>query len=65
MKDMIISEKTREEEMTTKSIADMTTQAEVARILNHVDLAGKYNWTMSDAVLIVAKELRTTSLKKY
>ncbi len=43
MKNVIISEKIREEEMLSESIADTTTPAEVARVSSPIDLAGRYN----------------------
>ncbi len=65
MKDIIISEKAREEEMLPESIADITAPAEVARVLSPINLAGRYKWSMSDADLDAAKELGLTSIKKY
>ncbi len=65
MKDVIISKKARKEEMLSESIADTTVPAEVARVLSHVNLAGRYNWAMSDADLDTAKELGLTGIKKY
>ena len=65
MKDVIISEKAREEEILSESIADTTTPAELARVLSFVDLAGRYNWAMSDVNLDIAKKLELTGIKKY
>ncbi len=65
MKDVIISEKTKEEEMLSESIVDTTRLAKVARVLSFIDLARRYNWTMSNAHLDGAKELRLTGIKKY
>ncbi len=65
MKDVIISEKAREEEMLSEGIVDTTALAEVARVSNPVDLAKRYNWAMSNANLDVAKEQGLTSIKKY
>ncbi len=66
MKDVIISEKAREEEiLSLKGIADTTALAEVAWVSSPVDLAGRYNWAMSNADLDIAKELGLTSIKKY
>ena len=65
MKDMIILEKAREEEMLSEGIADMTAPAEMAQVLSPVDLAGRYNRVMSDADLDVAKKLGLTGIKKY
>ena len=65
MKNVIISKNVREEKMLSESIADTTTPAEVARVLSLIDLAGRYNWAMSDANLDTAKELGLTGIKKY
>ena len=65
MKDIIISEKARKEEMLSKLLADTTTPAEVAQVSNLVDLARRYNWAMSNADLNAAKKLGLTSIKKY
>ncbi len=66
MKDMIISEKVREKEiLSIEGIADTNAPAEVARISNPVNLAGRYIWAMSDSNLDVAKELELTGIKKY
>ncbi len=65
MKDVIISEKAREEEMLSEGIADKTVPAEVARVSSLVDLAGRYNWAMSNADMDAAKELGLTGIKKY
>ncbi len=43
MKDVIISERAREEEMLSEGIIDTTAPAEVARVSSPVDLAGRYN----------------------
>ncbi len=51
--------------MQSESIADTTAPAEVARISSLIDLAGRYNWVMSDADLNAAKELGLTGIKKY
>ncbi len=65
MKDVIISEKAREEEILQESIADTTVLAEVARVSSLVDLAWRYNWAMSDADLDAANELGLIGIKKY
>ncbi len=65
MKDVIISEKAREEEMLSEGIADKIAPAEVARVLSPVDLAGRYNWAMSNVDLDAVKELGLTGIKKY
>ncbi len=66
MKDVIILEKAREEEMLSlEGIADTTAPAEVTRVSSLVDLTGRYNWAMSDADLDAAKELGLTGIKKY
>ncbi len=65
MKDVIISEKAREDEMLSESITDTTAPAEVARVSSLVDLVGRYNWVMSNVDLNTAKELGLTSIKKY
>ncbi len=66
MKDVIISKKAREREMLLlKGIADTTAPAEVAQVSSSVDLAGRYNWAMSNADLDIAKELGLTGFKKY
>ena len=65
MKAVIILEKTREEEMLSKNIANTTTPAEVAQVSSLVDLTGRYNWAMNDANLDLVKELGLTGIKKY
>ena len=40
MKDVIISEKTKEEKILSEGIAETTAPAEVAQVSNPVDLAG-------------------------
>ena len=65
MKDVIISEKAREEKMQSESIADMTALAKVAWVSSFVDLAERYNWAMSNADLDTAKKLGLTGIKKY
>ena len=65
MKDVIILEKAREEKMLLESIANITALAEVTRVSSPVDLAGRYNWVMSNADLDAAKELGLTDIKKY
>ncbi len=66
MKDVIISEKVREEEMLSlKGIADTTALAEVARVSSLVDLARRYNWAINNADLDTAKELGLTDIMKY
>ncbi len=66
MKDVIILEKAREEEMLSlEGIADTTAPAEVARVSSPVDLIGRYNWVMSNTNLNAAKELGLTDIKKY
>ena len=42
MKDEIISEKAREEEILSKGIADMPAPAEMAQLSSFVDLAGRF-----------------------
>ena len=65
MKDVIISKKTREEEMLSEDIDDMTTPIEVAWVSSFGDLAGRYNWAMSDVDLDIAKKLGLSDIKKY
>ncbi len=65
MKDVIISEKAREDKMLSESIADTIAPAEVPRVSSPVDLVGRYNWAMSDVDLDAAKELGLTGIKKY
>ena len=65
MKDVIISEKARKEEILSESIANMTAPAEMAQVLSLIDFAGRYNWVMSDVDLDIAKELGLTGIKKY
>ncbi len=43
MKDVIISEKAREEEMLPEGIANTSGPIEVARVLSTIYLAGRYN----------------------
>ena len=43
MKDVIISEKARKEEMLSEGIVDMIAPTKVARISNPVDFTGRYN----------------------
>ncbi len=43
MKDVIISEKVREEKTLLEGIADTTAPTEVSQVLSPVDLAGRYN----------------------
>ncbi len=64
MKDVIISKKTWEEEILSESIADTTAPAEMAQILSPIDLAGRYNWAMSNADLNTEKKLGLTGIKK-
>ena len=47
MKDEIISDKAREKKL-LKGPVDITVPAEVARAMNLVDLAWRYNWAMSN-----------------
>ncbi len=63
MKNVIISEKAREEEMLSKGIADTTAPAEVAQVLSLVDLTKRYNWAISNANLDIAKKLGLTNIK--
>ena len=65
MKDMIISEKAKEEKMLSEGIANTSTAVKVARISSFINLAGRYNWAMSNIDLNVAKKLGLTSIKKY
>ena len=65
MRNVIILKKARKKEMLLEGIADMTAPAKIARVLSLVDLAGRYNWVMSDADLHIAKKLGQTSIKKY
>ncbi len=65
MKDVIIPEKAREEEMLLEGIAYTTAPAEVSRVLSFVYLAGRQNWAISNADLDAAKELGLTGIKKY
>ncbi len=65
MKDVIISEKVSEEKMLWEGIAVTIAPAEVARELNPINLARRYNWAMSNADLDIVKELRLTGIKKY
>ena len=62
---MIISEKAREEKMLLEDIADTTTPATVAQVSSFVDLARKYNWTISNADLDITKKEELTDIKKY
>ena len=65
MKDMIISTKAKEKEILLKGVADITALVEVAQVLSLVDLAGRYNWAMSNADLDIAKKLGLIGIKKY
>ena len=65
MKDVIISEKAREEKMLSEGIVDMTALAEIARVSSSVDFAERYNWAMSNTDLDVAKKLELINIKKY
>ena len=65
IKDLIISEKVREEKMLLEGIENTTAPAEVALVSSLVDLTGRYNWAMSDADLDIAKKLGLISIKKY
>ncbi len=65
MKDVIISEKAREEEILPEGVANTTAPAEVARVSSPVDLAGRYNWAISVVDLDAVKELGLTGIKKY
>ncbi len=65
MKDVIILEKIRKEEILSKDIVDTTMSAKVAWVLSLVDFTRRYNLAMNNANLDVAKELRLTSIKKY
>ena len=40
---MIISKKTKEEEIVSEGIANMSTLAKIAQVLNSVDLTRRYN----------------------
>ncbi len=51
--------------MLPEGITDATMLAELARVSSLVDLAGRYNWTMSHADLDVAKKLGLTDIKNY
>ncbi len=46
-------------------IADTITLAKVAQALSLFDLAGRYNWIISNIDLDRAKELGLTNIKKY
>ncbi len=65
MKEVIVSDKAKEDKMLSESIADTTVPTKVARVSSPVDLVGRYNWAMSDADLDAAKELGLTGIKKY
>ena len=65
MKDMIISEKAREEETLSEDITNTTVPANVAVILSLVSLTGRYNKAMSDIDLDIVKKLGLTGIKKY
>ena len=65
MKEVIILQKAKEEEMLSGSIADTTVLAEMAQVSSFVDLTERYNWVMSNANLDVVKELELTGIKKY
>ena len=62
---MIISKKTREEEMLSESIADIIVPTEVALVLSSIDLAGRYNWAISNIDLDVIRKLGLIDIKKY
>ena len=62
---MIISKRARKKKMLSEGIADMTASAEVAQISSPVDLAGIYNWAMSNTDLDTTKKLGLTDIKKY
>ncbi len=64
MKDIIISEKTREKKL-SEGPADTTAPAEVAWTSSPIDLAWKYRWAMSNVDMDAAKKLGLTEVKKY
>ena len=51
--------------MLSKGIANITAPAEVAQVLSFIDLAGRYNWAMSNIDLDVTKKLGLSGIKKY
>ena len=65
MKDMIISEKAKEEETLWKGIINTIVPVQITQILSFVDLARRYNWAISNANLDAAKKLGLTGIKKY
>lgn len=56
---------TKEEEMLSKSIADMTIYVEVAQSSSFIDFTRRYNEVISNINLDVAKKSGLTSIKKY
>ncbi len=51
--------------MLSGGIVNMTVLAEVTRVLSPIDLAGWYNWIMSNTDLDAAKEQGQIGIKKY
>ena len=62
---MIILEKVRKKEILLKGIMDTIAPAKMAWVLSRINLAGRYNWAMSNVNLNIAKELGQTGIKKY
>lgn len=44
---------------------DKITIAEIAKVLNTIDLHGKYNWAISNGDINAAEDLRLTNIKNY
>lgn len=65
MKNMIISEKTKEKEELLEGIIDISKSANVALALNSVNLAKRYKWAINNIDLDTAKKLRLAGIKKY
>ena len=62
---MIIIEKPNKKEKLSKSIANITALAKMARTLSLFNLVQRYIWTMSNIDLDAVKKLRVIGINKY
>lgn len=62
---MIFLEKAKDKKRLLESIADITLLAEIAQVLNFINLRERYIWIMSNANLNAIKELKLTGIQKY
>ncbi len=61
---MIVVAKKSEELLAMENV-DKTTIVEVAKVSSTINLGSNYNWTISNADIDAAEDLRLTGIKKY